>query len=366
VGSNRGLPAALGGGTNRYVAADGGALESARSEGAEELDDVLVLGPTEEAFAELVVLALELGRPELLRGFQLIDTGSLTDYTLFVYEAEVRMHDGVHQVSRPAPVLVRWSGAGAFEVSWESLMKLRATSEPALARPTPAQLADGEAEAKAALRREVERQKSERLAWMTKARTQLDDLEDRFLEEIAELPKGARQTRTARFQALKTDRLAQLAGIEDVRPTGVRLVGWADVVGGVRVEDLGYDPDAEKTAIRKVLAELTSLGFSVDDRQTAGIGYDLLARHSRTGEQRCVEVKGHTGPLGPVWMEQNEWAQALQRGADYWLYVVDECGTNPTVTVRTQNPASIYGTGAGRIQRFQIRVSQLKEQAVRS
>lgn len=242
-------------------------------------------------------------------------------------------------------------------------MKLRAAADPAITRPTPAQLADGEAEAKAALRREVGRQRSERLTWVTKARSQLNDLEDRFLEEISELPKEVRHSRTATFQILKTERLAQLAGIEDVRPTAVRLVGWTQVVGGVRVEDLGYDPDAEKAAISKVLSELTSLGFVVDDRQTAGVGYDLLARHGRTGEQRCVEVKGHTGPLGPVWMEQNEWAQALQRSTDYWLYVVDDCGTRPTVRVRTQDPASVYGAGAGRIQRFQIKVSQLNEQA---
>ena len=127
----------------------------------------------------------------------------------------------------------------------------------------------------------------------------------------------------------------------------MRLAGWAHVAAGVRIEDLGYDPDAEKAAIAKVLAELTSLGFAVDDRQTAGVGYDLLARHTRTGEQRCVEVKGHTGLLGPVWLEQNEWAQALQRGNDYWLYVVDQCGTTPTVRVRTQDPASVYGIGGG-------------------
>ena len=323
---------------------------------------MVVLGPTEEAFGELVALALGTGRPELLRGCQLVDTGSLTDYTLLVYEAEVRMHDGVRQVSRPAPLLIRWSGAGAFEVSWESLMKLRSTMDPAPTTPTPAQLADGEAEAKAALRREVGGQKSERLAWLTKARVQLNDLEDRFLEEIAELPKGTRQARTKTFQSLKAERVDQLAGIEDVRPTAVRLVGWTHVSAGVPWRDLGYDPDAEKTAVGKVMRELASLGFAVDDRQTAGVGYDLLARHKRTGEQRCVEVKGHIGPLGPVWMEQNEWAQALQRGADYWLYVVDDCGANPTV-VRTQDPASVYGTGAGRIQRYQIRVSQLKEQA---
>lgn len=363
VTSRRALPPALGGGTSRYVAADGGAIEQARSEGAAGLEDVVVLGPTEEAFGELVEVALAIGRPELLRGCQLIDGGSLSDYTLFVYEAEVRMHDGVRQVSRPAPVLIRWSGAGAFEVSWESLMKLHPSSETARSRPTPAQLTDGEAEAKAALRREVDRQKKERLAWVTKARAQLSDLEDRFLEEIAEQPKATRQARTTTFQELKAERLKQLREIENVRPTGIRLVGWAEVAAGVKAEDLGYDPDAEKPAIAKVMAELTALEFAVDDRQTAGVGYDLLARHKRTGEQRCVEVKGHTGPLGPIWLEQNEWAQALQRGDDYWLYVVDECGTDPTVRVRTQNPAAVYGSGAGRIQRFQIRLSQLKAQA---
>ena len=291
-----------------------------------------------------------------------MDTGSLTDYTLLVYEAEVRMHDGVRQVSRPAPLLVRWSGAGAFEVSWESLMKLETSNEPRT-QPTPAQLADGDTEAKAALRRETDRQRTERLAWVGKARSQLNDLEDRFLEEIADLPKPIRQARTASFQALKSERLAQLAQIEDVRPTAVRLIGWAQVAAGAKIEDLGYDPDAEKTAIAKVMAELTALGFAVDDRQTAGVGYDLLARHTRTLEQRCVEVKGHTGVLGPVWLEQNEWAQALQRGSDYWLYVVDQCGTTPTVRVRTQDPAAVYGAGAGHIQRFQIKLSQLREQA---
>ncbi len=167
------LPASLGGGTSRHVAADGGAVQQARADGAAALDDVVVLGPTEEAFADLVELAIEAGRPELLRGCRLIDTGSLTDYTLLIYESEVRMHDGVRQVSRPAPLIVRWSGAGAFEVSWESLISLKSAIGPAGLKPTPAQLVDGEAEAKVALRREVARQKIERLGWVAKARQQL-------------------------------------------------------------------------------------------------------------------------------------------------------------------------------------------------
>src|SRR5262249_22622991 len=155
----------------------------------------------------------------------------------------------------------------------------------------------------------------------------------------APLERSVRQARAAVFKKLKEERLARLAEIEDVRPTSVRLVGWVQIRAGVRHDELGYDPDAEKGAGTKVLAELEALGDVVDDRQTGGVGYDLLARHRATGEQRCVEVKGVTEAMGPVWLEQNEWAQALQRGADYWLYVVDHCAQQPTVQLRTPDPA---------------------------
>jgi hypothetical protein len=107
LSSTRSLPPSLGGDSSRYVAADGGAVQQARNDGAALLDDVIVLGPTEEAFADLVKLAIETGRPELLRGCRLTDTGSLTEYTILVYEAEVRMHDGIRQVARPSPLVCR-------------------------------------------------------------------------------------------------------------------------------------------------------------------------------------------------------------------------------------------------------------------
>jgi Domain of unknown function (DUF3883) len=75
-----------------------------------------------------------------------------------------------------------------------------------------------------------------------------------------------------------------------------------------------------------------------------------------------VEVKGFTNTMGAVWLEQNEWAQALQRGDDFWLYVVDNCALQPNVMVRVKNPAEQFGSGVGKIQRFQIKLSQLKAQ----
>jgi superfamily II DNA or RNA helicase len=358
--SKTALPPALGGGTSRYVACDGGVVQQARADGAMALDDVVVIGPSEASFGELIALAVEVGRPELLRGCRLIDTASLTDYVLLIYEAEVRMHDGVRPVARPAPLLIRWSGAGAFEVSWESLMSLKPGVGATAGRPTPAQLNDCDAEAKLALRREVDRQKLERLGWVDKARHQLNDLEDRLLLEIAERPKAERLARQAGFQVLKQERLSQLAQLEDVQPTATRLVGWAQVGAGVTHDQLGYDPNAERAAVAKVITELEALDYSVDDRQTAGVGYDLLARHKQNGDQRCIEVKGFTEAIGPVWLEQTEWAQALQRGDDYWLYVVDQCGLRPEVKIRVRNPAMHFANGVGKIQRFQIKLSQLR------
>src|SRR5262249_9701991 len=173
------------------------------------------------------------------------------------------------------------------------------------------------------------------------------------------------QIRQATFRTLKNDRLAQLAELEDVQPTVVRLSGWAQVSAGVTLDQLGYEPNAEKVAIAKVIAELEALNYLVDDRQTGGVGYDLLARHRQSNDQRCVEVKGFTGPMGPVWLEQNEWAQALQRGDDYWLYVVDQCASQPTIQVRAKDPAQQFGEGTGKIQRFQIKLRQLKAQTVK-
>ncbi|WP_346623899.1 helicase-related protein [Blastococcus montanus] len=356
------LPPALGGGLERLVAADGASVRQAINDGAQGLDDVVVLGPTEEPFAELVDLALAEGATELIRGTQLVDTAALTGYTLLLYDADVEAHDGVRRHRRKAPLLVRFSGAGAFEIAWESLMTLRPDTTGTPASPTlpPAMRTEGMAQAQVALTREVERVRTERTAWVVKAREQLDQVEYRYLDELDELPADVRRERREAFAALKADRLRQLEDIGKVTSTAPRLIGWAQVAAGARSTELGYDPDSETVAIATVLEELERLGYVVDDRQTAGVGYDLFARHKHTGEQRLVEVKGFQADLAPVWLEQHEWAQAQQRGEDYWLYVVTNCATAPTVVLRAQDPAGQLVAGPRRIERFQIKVTDLK------
>ena len=128
---------------------------------------------------------------------------------------------------------------------------------------------------------------------------------------------------------------------------------------------VGYEPNAEKAAVAKVIAELENLDFAVDDtaRRQASATTCLpgTAVKASSGGDRGQGFASRR--WDPSRSEQNEWAQALQRGEDYWLYVVDDCAHQPTVRVRVKNPAQVFGEGAGRIQRVQIKLSQLSEQA---
>jgi superfamily II DNA or RNA helicase len=357
------LPEALGGGDTALVAADGSSVRQAINDGATELGDVIVLGPTEEPFQDLVQYALGLGEADLVRGATLVDSASLTSYVLALFDADIQAHDGTRRSTRKAPTLIRCSAGQAIPVAWESLMTLRALVAGDAPASGPASLPpavrhDADAAAKKLLRQQVAALEKEREDWIKAAKTQLDTTQYRFEESIADRPTEERKLLLEQFEANKQKRLADFEDIAGVSSSTVRLVGWVAVTGGARADTLGYDPNSEKVAIAMVVAELEKLGYDVDDRQTAGVGYDLYARHRQTREQRLVEVKGVLDGLKPVWLEQNEWAQAQQRAREYWLYVVDHCATNPTIRLRLQDPAVQLG-GPRAIQRFQIPLSEL-------
>ncbi|MEU4094894.1 helicase-related protein [Streptomyces sp. NPDC026673] len=357
------LPGALGGSWKAFVAAAGDSVRQAINDGAAGLDDVIVLGPTEEAFQELVAHALATGEADLVRGATLVDSGSLTSYELTLFDADVQVHDGRTRIIRKAPILIRCSLGQSIPVAWDSLMKLRAAGQGDAPPTTPNALPpgvrhDAHNAARLTLRQQVQALTNERESWVAAARSQLDTTQYRFEESIADRSLNERRVLLDQFAAAKSSREEVLKDISLVTASAVRLIGWVSVVGGARIETLGYDPNAEKVAIATVVTELERLGFDVDDRQSAGLGYDLYARHRVTREQRLVEVKGQQGALRPIWLEQNEWAQAQQRTDTYWLYVVTSCATKPTVVLRQQDPAAAL-SGPQRIERFRIPLSEL-------
>lgn len=357
--SHAALPDAFGGGSECLIAADAAAVLKAREEQFRRAGDVVVLGPTEEAFQELVDRAGRRCEGDLLAGAAAVDLASLTGYALFLYAADFEHHDGLRRSRRTVPFLVRYSGAGAFTVAWESVMNLTTTTAAPTA-PAPAARFEADAAARAAVESETARLEREQRAITAKTRADVDDIERRYKRQVRNLPAEAKLEAIDRFAAIKAERLGQLDLIDEVSHTAPRLLGWIQIAGGARAEELGRDPDSEKVAIARVVSELEGLGWMVDDRQTAGLGYDLFARRPGTTDQRLVEVKGFTGDLRPVVLEQHEWAQAQQRGRDYWLYVVLQCAGDPRVAIRCQDPAGTFAGGPKLIKRFRIPVSQLR------
>jgi superfamily II DNA or RNA helicase len=356
--SAQSLPASLGGGRERLVAADGQDLSRAKRELFGRSHEVLVLGPTEEPFRDLVDQTMVATEADLVRGARAVDTASVTPYHLFAYTAEIETHDGFRRNRERVPLLIRFSGESAFEIQWPSVMNLRPSTE-APAPPTPAARLEATSAAHTATDRLRTDAGARQKAIADRGRQQVAESERRHRGWVRSLDPERRQAAVDRLAGDLAVRRQQLAEMEHVSTTPPRLLGWLSVAPGARLETLGYDPDSERVAVSVVLAELDNLGWDVDDRQTAGVGYDLLARHRRTREQRLIEVKGQLEELGPVTLEQHEWAQAQQRGTEYWLYVVTQCATHPRVDLRLQDPAGVLA-GPRAIQRFTIPVSQLR------
>lgn len=352
------LPDALGGGDTRLVSVDGNATRAARAAGA-EVGGIVTIGPTEAPFRQLLGYCSGVYAKELFRGAPLVDRASTTPYALFVFTTDMYSYDGVTKTSRPVPFLIRYSGGTAFYVDWTSVTNLRPAPGPAARPLAGARVAAADAAGEHVA--EQERLTSEaQKRWVEHARRDLESLRTRWYGQLRALAREQRAVARAKFDADRQTRLDDLVKAEQVTASPAQLVGWAEVRAGASISEIGYDPDSEKPAIDLVTALLASEGFDVDDRQTAGLGYDLYARHRMTREQRLVEVKGQLDDLGPVTLESNEWAQAMQRGDEYWLYVITNCASGPIVTVTIQDPTGTLTGGPRLIERFQIPVSQLR------
>ena len=104
--------------------------------------------------------------------------------------------------------------------------------------------------------------------------------------------------------------------------------------------------EVEAIAVRLARAYEEESGASVADvsrpelARRAGLsdwpGFDLLSQHPATGK-RAIEVKGRAHS-GGIQLSENEWAQACNRRAGYWLYVVFDCATPRPRLVRVRDP----------------------------
>ena len=118
------------------------------------------------------------------------------------------------------------------------------------------------------------------------------------------------------------------------------------------------DDEIERIAVEEVIKFEEARGWKVKSVEKEDRGFDLVSRKPHleypeiSVELRFIEVKGRSG-VGEVALSTNEYNTATRLKQDYWLYVVYDCGTKPTLNV-IQNPARLGWQPLVKIEHYHI------------
>ncbi|MEZ5116077.1 MAG: helicase-related protein [Candidatus Nanopelagicales bacterium] len=336
-----GLPDSLTGHRNAKtatVAVSGDALTAA----AEEVDvtGVIPLGPGEQGFTDLIGLAASQFSPDLYRGGTADDATSITDYDLYAYRATFTESGGRKTTQWASLIRVDATGT-ALPVRWETLANLTPSSRNDTPHnPLHAHRAE-EAASTTATTSEIE-QRQVRREWFKKAKQDLATLPFLLTQNITD--PAARAREYTRLEEKVNQRLTDLEVLIAVQVSAPELIGHVHVYGAAAPPTI-EEKNSEQIAILRVVTLLKSQGWTVDDVQTQGRGFDLLAR--KGPEQRMVEVKGiwKSATSSGIDLTGREVLIATQHTDDYWLYVIDHCETGTgTIYGIYRNPMSTFRT----------------------
>jgi superfamily II DNA or RNA helicase len=127
-----------------------------------------------------------------------------------------------------------------------------------------------------------------------------------------------------------TRRPPEVVGVAAILP--MPIAADAEVAGA-----MARDEEVEAVAMQVALAYERAQGRTPEDVSAEDLGFDI--RSTGPDGVRYIEVKGRA-TVGSVALTCNEWIKAGRFGADYWLYIVVNCKTEPQLYV-LQNPAAV-------------------------
>ena len=104
------------------------------------------------------------------------------------------------------------------------------------------------------------------------------------------------------------------------------------------IQKLKPNLETEAVAMRVVMEWEQAQGRQVYDVHEKNLGYDVPILDLESGELRLIEVKGLGAQTGTILLTPNEKRVAEDRRDCYWLYVVTNCATEPTMQEPTKDP----------------------------
>jgi len=127
------------------------------------------------------------------------------------------------------------------------------------------------------------------------------------------------------------------------------------------VRRLQPNAQTEAVAMRVVMEYEKSQGRQVYDVHEKNLGYDITSLDLNSGELRLIEVKGLAETSGTILLTPNERRVAEDRRDCYWLYVVTNCATQPTLQEPIKDPARFPWHEVKKVQHYWLEVNAMTQ-----
>jgi superfamily II DNA or RNA helicase len=167
--------------------------------------------------------------------------------------------------------------------------------------------------------------------------------EDRRNEDL-------RQRKSARLA--RADR-ESIISLSDTRVVGIAAIlsTQPNIGGGT---DMHRDDEVERAAIAHVLTYEAAHGRIAEDLSPQKLPYDIRSTSADgLGNTRYIEVKGRAG-MGGVEISEREWLTAENMADDYWLYIVTDAKTRPSLKIIRNPVQNLPPKGVIRKTRYHI------------
>lgn len=163
---------------------------------------------------------------------------------------------------------------------------------------------------------------------------ELVDLLDRQAQgERVDLPIRMKEEQKKRYELAKKD-------LEDeINKEKTLSISMPELLTVIRVVpetgEMSEDREIEAIGMEIAIEYERSQGRQPEDVSAENLGFDIRSREE--DEIRYIEVKARAGE-GEVALTPNEWFKAKRFKDQYWLYIVSNARTKPTLNI-IQNPA---------------------------
>lgn len=125
------------------------------------------------------------------------------------------------------------------------------------------------------------------------------------------------------------------------------------------LRNLRPNPETEGIAMNVVMEHEKAQGRQVYDVHEKDLGYDITSLDLNSGELRLIEVKGLAAATGTILWTPNEKRAAEDRRDCYWLYIVTDCATNPTLREPVKDPTRFSWHEVSKVQHYWLEINAM-------